>query len=307
MLLEHFDLVSRRTFLKLFGAALVGGVGVVGYAFGLEPLVRLSITKNQIQTPKWRNGPPLRIAALADFHACEPWMNAQRVRQVVAKTNALKPDIILLLGDYLSGMRMVFRSLPNDELAAALSHLSAPLGVHAILGNHDWWEDEAAQFRGGGPTAIGEAMKNVGISVFENDVLRLEKDGQPFWLAGLADQWALFPNKGLTRGRHVGLDDLDGTLAKIDDDAPVILMAHEPDIFPRVPDRVALTLSGHTHGGQIRLAGYSPVVPSKYGNKYAYGHIQENGRDLLVSGGLGCSMIPVRFGVPPEINLIELS
>lgn len=300
-------MVSRRTFLKLFGAALVGGVGVVGYAFGLEPLVRLSITKNQIQTPKWRIGPPLRIAALADFHACEPWMNAQRVRQVVAKTNALKPDIILLLGDYLSGMRMVFRSLPNDELAAALSHFSAPLGVHAILGNHDWWEDEAAQFRGGGPTAIGEAMKNVGISVFENDVLRLEKDGQPFWLAGLADQWALFPNKGLTRGRHVGLDDLDGTLAKIDDDAPVILMAHEPDIFPRVPDRVALTLSGHTHGGQIRLAGYSPVVPSKYGNKYAYGHIQENGRDLLVSGGLGCSMIPVRFGVPPEINLIELS
>lgn len=307
MLLEHFGLVSRRTFLKLFGAALVGGVGVVGYAFGLEPLVRLSITKSQIKTPKWRNGPPLRIAALADFHACDPWMNAHRVRQVVAKTNALKPDVILLLGDYLSGMRMVFRSLPNDELAAALSHLSAPLGVHAILGNHDWWEDEAAQLRGGGPTAIGDAMKKVGISVFENDVLRLEKAGQPFWLAGLADQWALFPNKGLTRGRHVGLDDLDGTLEQIDDDAPVILMAHEPDIFPRVPDRVALTLSGHTHGGQIRLGGYSPVVPSKYGNKYAYGHIQENGRDLLVSGGLGCSMIPVRFGVPPEINLIEIS
>jgi len=150
-------------------------------------------------------------------------------------------------------------------------------------------------------------MKKVGISVFENDVLRLEKAGQPFWLAGLADQWALFPNKGLTRGRHVGLDDLDGTLERIDDDAPVILMAHEPDIFPQVPDGVALTLSGHTHGGQIRLGGYSPVVPSKYGNKYAYGHIQENGRDLLVSGGLGCSMIPVRFGVPPEINLIEIS
>ncbi len=111
----------------------------------------------------------------------------------------------------------------------------------------------------------------------------------------------------MTRGRHVGLDDLDGTLEQIEDDAPVILMAHEPDIFPRVPDRVALTLSGHTHGGQIRLGGYSPVVPSKYGNKYAYGHIQENGRDLLVSGGLGCSMIPVRFGVPPEINLIEIS
>ena len=90
------------------------------------------------------------------------------------------------------------------------------------------------------------------------------------------------------------------------DGAPVILLAHEPDIFTRVPARVSLTLSGHTHGGQVRLFGYSPVVPSRYGNRYAYGHIVEDDRNLVVSGGLGCSIMPVRFGVPPEILEIQV-
>jgi uncharacterized protein len=86
----------------------------------------------------------------------------------------------------------------------------------------------------------------------------------------------------------------------------VVLMAHEPDVFPNVPPRVALTVSGHTHGGQVRLAGFSPVVPSIYGNRYAYGHVVEDGRHLIVSGGLGCSRLPIRLGVPPEIVSIEL-
>ena len=98
------------------------------------------------------------------------------------------------------------------------------------------------------------------------------------------------------------------------DDAPILLMAHEPDLFPQVKAadrRIALTVSGHTHGGQVRLFGHSPVVPSRFGNRYAYGHIIEprpDGSDahLVVSGGLGCSIAPVRFGVPPEIVLLEL-
>jgi hypothetical protein len=102
------------------------------------------------------------------------------------------------------------------------------------------------------------------------------------------------------------MDDLPGTLAQVTDDAPVILLAHEPDIFPDVPARVAVTLSGHTHGGQIRLGPWVPVVPSRFGARYAWGHIVEGGRDLVVSGGLGCSVVPVRFGMPPEITVVEL-
>jgi predicted MPP superfamily phosphohydrolase len=118
-----------------------------------------------------------------------------------------------------------------------------------------------------------------------------------FWLAGLDSQIA-FPQRGA--------DDLPGTLAQITDAAPVILLAHEPDIFATLPDRVALTLCGHTHGGQIRILGYSPRVPSRFGNRYAYGHVREGGRELVVSGGLGTSKIPVRFGVPPEIVEVTL-
>lgn len=103
-----------------------------------------------------------------------------------------------------------------------------------------------------------------------------------------------------------GLDDLDGTLAQVNDAAPIILLAHEPDIFPTVPSRVSVTLSGHTHGGQVRILGWSPYLPSRYGDRYVYGHIIEERRHLIVSGGLGCSVAPVRFGVPPEIVVVDL-
>ena len=108
--------------------------------------------------------------------------------------------------------------------------------------------------------------------------------------------------------RRPGADNLPAALAPLrGSDAPAILLAHEPDIFPRVPARVALTLAGHTHGGQVRLLGRSPVVPSRYGNRYAYGLVEEAGRRMVVSGGLGCSMMPVRLGVPPELTLIRLT
>ena len=125
----------------------------------------------------------------------------------------------------------------------------------------------------------------------------------PFWLAGLADQRVV----ELGGGRFVGNDDLPGTLARIDGDAPVVLLAHEPDIFPDVPRRVSLTLCGHTHGGQCRFPFVGPLfVPSRYWRRYAYGHIIEDERHLIVSGGLGYSGLPVRIGMPPEIVLIEL-
>jgi predicted MPP superfamily phosphohydrolase len=134
--------------------------------------------------------------------------------------------------------------------------------------------------------------------------VRLQKGGAAFWLAGLGDQQAFWKSP---QDPHRGADDLAGTLSRAGDDAPVILMAHEPDIFPDVPDRVALTVAGHTHGGQVRVLGYAPYVPSRFGDRYLYGHVVEENRNLIVSGGLGCSGLPVRFGSPPEIVTIELS
>lgn len=299
-------MISRRTFLKSIGALFLSGLGLGSYAFGIEPVLRLNLTRYRLTPPRWPRDFKLKMAVLADIHACKPWMTAERVRDIVEATNNLDADIILLLGDYVSGMRLVTEYVPSSEWSSALSKLKAPLGVHAILGNHDWWEDAAAQKLKRGPTIARKALESAGIPVYENDAVRLEKDGRAFWLAGLGDQIAFLNRNIRGHGRLTGVDDLPGTLRKVSDDAPVILMAHEPDIFPQVPDRVSLTLSGHTHGGQVRLFGYAPIVPSHFGNRFAYGHVIEKNRHMIVSGGLGMSILPVRFGSPPEIVMIEL-
>lgn len=304
-------MLTRRQVFKGLALAGITGMSLGGYALA-EPF-RVGVTRYHVSPPGWLDGLSLRVAVLTDLHVCEPWLSVERLRRIVARTNALMPDVILLLGDYVRGGRMGLwsREVPHAEWAQALAGLRAPLGVHAVLGNHDWWEDFEVQRRRGGPTRAGEALTAAGIPVYENDAVRLEKDGLPFWIAGLGDQWAFWSSG---RGRFdmsndgfVGVDDLSGTLAKVTDDAPVILMIHEPDIFPQVPARVAVTLAGHTHGGQVTFAGYAPVVPSRFGRRYLYGHIVEEGRNLIVSAGLGCSTLPIRFGAPPEIVLVTVA
>lgn len=296
-------MISRRGFLRLVGGSVLSMVALGAYAVGIEPMLLTHVKRYALTPPHWPTDLKLRIAALADIHSCRPWMTPEHIARLVDDANALQPDLIVLLGDYTVSMPFVTGKVEPSQWASALSGLRAPLGVMSILGNHDWWSDRAAQKAGKGPTVVGRALESAGIAVLENDVVRLEKDGRGFWIAGLADQLALRPNRE-REGR--GLDDLDGTLAKIRDDAPVVLLAHEPDIFPKVPWRVSLTLSGHTHGGQVRIFGYSPVVPSNFGNRYAYGHVVEDDRNLIVSGGLGFSGMPVRFGVRPEILQIDL-
>jgi len=132
--------------------------------------------------------------------------------------------------------------------------------------------------------------------------VRLVHNGKGFWLAGLGDQITFLENGDDERP----VADMDATLAALRTDEPAILLAHEPKIFANLTDRFALTLSGHTHGGQIRLFGWSPISADSCSNRYAYGHVVENDRHLVVSGGLGLSKLPVRLGVPPEIVLVEL-
>jgi predicted MPP superfamily phosphohydrolase len=299
--------ISRRAFLETLGAAGAGSLGLTGYGFAIEPGWRLDVTRYRLAPPKWPADLRLSIAVVADIHAGGRGMQADRVAAIAERTNALRPDLIVLLGDFVASQGMRTHKMTPREWSAPLDILKAPLGVHAILGNHDWWEDADAQDAGRGPTRVRRTLERMGIPVYENDAVRLVHDGRPFWLAGLGDQLALRYRCG-TSGRRCyrGVDDLDGTLAEVGDSAPVILLAHEPDVFPRVPSRVSLTLSGHTHGGQVRLFGYSPVVRSRYGNRYAYGHVVEGGRHMVVSGGLGCSILPVRIGVPPEIVMVDV-
>jgi predicted MPP superfamily phosphohydrolase len=290
--------LSRRTFLKTIGLGALGVFGLSSYAFAIEPRFRLVVTRYRLTPPNWPAlGKPLRMAVIADIHACDPWMPLSRVSEIVAVANDLKPDVTLLLGDYVGGLRR-FRTavVPPQDWGRALADLTAPLGVYGVAGNHDWWHDIAG---------VRRAFADNRIPLLENDVVRLEpKDGPAVWLIGLGDQLAHPIGPGEFRGE----DDLPGALARIPGDgAPIVLMAHEPDIFPDVPERVNLTISGHTHGGQVDLPLLGRlIVPSAYGQRYAYGHVVEDDRHLIVSGGLGCSVLPVRLGVPPEIVLIEI-
>lgn len=294
--------VSRRSFLRtLFGSGLAL-MGMGGYAMGVEPGLLLRIQRYALTPPQWTPGLHLRVAVLTDLHAGPPHMPLSRIRHIVEVTNGLQPDLIVLLGDYAGTDRISATPLVWADVVPLFTALKAPLGVFAILGNHEWWDDWQAQRRRAGPTKAHRAFEAAGIPLLENRAQRLVQDGRPFWLLGLGDQLAYFRSDG-----YDGVDDLPGTLAQVTDDAPAILLAHEPDIFPEVPSRVALTLSGHTHGGQVRLFGYSPIVSSRWGNRYAYGVVHRAGRRMIVSGGLGCSKIPVRIGVPPELTVVKLT
>jgi predicted MPP superfamily phosphohydrolase len=295
-------MISRRQFFKAIGGFGALGASTAAYGFG-ESALGLRVARYDLTPRQWPAGFQLKVAVIADLHACDPWMSLPRIEAIVERTNALDADIIVLLGDYVAGHRHVTRKIPAGEWAPVLAGLKAPLGVHAILGNHDWWDDKTAQRDGEGPTVARRALEASGIPVYENDAQRLTKDGRPFWLAGLGDQLAYVPARRFRPVRRIGVDDLAATLAKVTDAAPVVLLAHEPDVAVRVPARVALQLSGHTHGGQVRLLGWSPVSPS--GPRLVYGHSRMN-CDIVISGGLGCSIMPFRLGVPPEIVLVTL-
>jgi predicted MPP superfamily phosphohydrolase len=191
------------------------------------------------------------------------------------------PDAILLLGDYIDAHPLWGGRLAPEKIAHALAALHAPLGTYAVLGNHDWKQAGDRMWR---------ALHNEGIEVHENRVMK----AGDLYVAGLAD---------LRRRRP----DLPGALAGVPADAPVVLLSHDPDVFPYVPGRISLTLSGHTHGGQIAIPVLRRLaIPSRYGERYARGHVVEDGRHLYVTSGLGTSGLPLRLLSPPEVVVLEL-
>jgi uncharacterized protein len=298
-------MLSRRSLITGLGGLFLAGSA--SYAVGVEPY--LHIARYQLSPRGWPSGLGLRIVALADLHICDPFMTVEQVREIVAATNALEPDLVTLLGDFVSVHQFLRTPVPLKLWARELAQINAPFGIHAILGNHDWWDDREVMRRRAGRPRTGLALEDAGIPVYENSARRLRKNGYAFWIGGLGDQWA-FPAGRETKARQrfafQGMHDVPHLLSQLTDDAPLILMAHEPDVFADLSARVTLTLAGHMHGGQIRIFGYSPMLPSRYGDRYRYGHIGDDGRDLIVSGGLGCSLLPVRIGVPPEIVVVDL-
>lgn len=263
----------------------------------------LRVVRWTLSPTDWPRGARLRIALLADLHLCRPWTPKSVAEAAIEVVQAQTPDLILLLGDYAAHLPFGQRYAP-DEIAKLLSGLSAPLGVFNVFGNHDWWTDREGSQSNPPRTHWHRAFDDAGIETLENRAIVLDHGGHRIALAGVASQMAL-GRRG--RNEFKGLDNLDAALDGVPRDRFTLLMAHEPDIFARLPAHVNLTLSGHTHGGQIRPFGRALAVPSQFGARYAYGVIEESGRHLVVSGGVGYSVLPFRWAMPPEITVVELS
>jgi len=268
-----------------FASLLLFLAGCVFWGFLIEP-GRLVVKHETIQIDNWpQELDGLRIAVLSDIHADNWFVTDKKLRSIVAETNNLQPELIVILGDYMSSNGHVTRRVEPEVFGAILKGFRAPFGVYSVLGNHDWWYSGAK---------VRQGLEHNGIKVLENQSLQVEVRGTSLWLVGLSDLW--------TRPQRIA-----DTVAQVPEGQPIIALTHNPDIFPRVPERVPLTLAGHTHGGQVRFPIIGSVVEaSDYGERYVRGHVFEDNRHLFVTTGIGTSIVPVRFGVPPEIVLLTI-
>ncbi|MDP6831644.1 MAG: metallophosphoesterase [Alphaproteobacteria bacterium] len=275
---------SRRRLATWLAIAVLLAAGAL-WSTVLEPNM-LRTTEVTIANGKWpADRRPLTIAALADPHVGSPYIDLGKLAEIVERTNALQPDLILLLGDYVNMSNRLGGFVPPAPIAGVLRKLSAPLGVFAVLGNQDWML---------GGQEVRAALERAGIIVLDNERTLVDTGEGPLWIAGIADDRMRDP-------------DVAGTLAGMPEGEPLIVIAHDPVIFRDVPTRAAVTLAGHIHGGQVHLPFIGALVTlSRAPKRWAYGHVREGGRDLFVSGGIGTSILPIRFNMPPEIVLLRL-
>lgn len=275
-----------KPFVSLFVGVVVLGALALGWGIAVEPGL-LTVQEARVETSKWpANRKPLRVLLISDVHAGAPHIDLDYIDDVVTRSNGLRPDLILLLGDYVITEVVGGDFIAPETTFARLAGLQARYGVVAVLGNQDWWFDGER---------VRRALENEGISVLENQALRLETSDGAIWLAGIADDMTRRP-------------DVSKTMAQITDDSPVFLVAHNTAVFFDAPERVALTFAGHSHGGQVYIPWLGAiVVPSRSPLRWAYGHIHEAGNDMYVTSGIGTSILPIRINMPPEIAVVTVA
>lgn len=255
------------------------------------------IARYNVSSKFWSHA-PLRIAVLADLHACGRWMPLDRISDIVAQANALRPDIVALPGDFLVGHLVGRKPITAEAIASVLTLLHTPFGVYASLGNHDWADCPEAQENGYTRSSVETALTRAGLKVLRNKAAKIANGAYVVGLDSAIGHGTAFR----PRPRH----DVSRAFATMPTDASVILLAHEPDVFLDQDCRVALQISGHTHCGQVGALGILATLPSRYGTKLDYGFKQQDYRSLIISGGIGYGGIPVRIGRKSEITLTDL-
>jgi predicted MPP superfamily phosphohydrolase len=234
--------------------------------------------------PRWSR--PIRIAFLSDFHTGSHSDDIHRLQAIVAEASSFVPDVVLFGGDYVNMQPFGGGRVPPNIIAATLSRIEAPLGRLAILGNHDYAYGERV---------VAEALERHNITVLNYSRLTRRFENHCIDIIGL-------PNA------RVEGEEAHALLAGISPDRPTIVLAHDPVWFRHVPAGPHLTLAGHTHGGQIRLPGLGIITnASKAPLRWSHGLVEERRMNLYVTSGIGTSGVPLRWGVPPEYAVLDIS
>ncbi|WP_164115510.1 metallophosphoesterase [Sphingorhabdus sp. Alg239-R122] len=286
---------------RLFLLAILPGLALVAFMYHMatrDPVVREAV----VVAPAWPEDVlEQRIVLISDVHVAGPDMPPERLARIVEQVNALKPDLVLFAGDFVSDKVLSTHTYEADEALVPLTDLKARLGVAAVMGNHDHWRERDRPE----DIAIAEALKAANVRVLSNEAARFG----PFVVGGVDDD-------------YTGHSDLPKTLTMMqalagssDPGAPPpmqIVLSHSPDIFPDMasPGNTAdamLMLAGHTHCGQIAPPFVEPLATaSKYGRRYVCGRVDEDGKTLIVGAGLGTSILPLRLGAVPDMWLITV-
>lgn len=277
----HRDRRRRRLIKRLAWLVTVATFIFLAWGFVWEPgrLVERDYGIALAHWPAQCDG--LRADVVADIHTGSPRNGVDKLDRVVRELSASDSDVVIMAGDYVILKVLLGKYVRPEVVAAHLKPLLAHKRVYAVLGNHDWWKNGRR---------VRRALESIGVVVLENQATEISLGRCRLWLVGVGDLWEGHP-------------DIRRAFAGVDDDAPVIAITHNPDIFPRMPARAALVIAGHTHGGQVNLLPGQPSV--RFGH-YIAGPIFDQGRQLFVTPGIGTSILPFRFRVPPEISRLTL-
>jgi predicted MPP superfamily phosphohydrolase len=291
----------KRIFLSVSIFILIVFGVFLYYSYFIEPN-ELIVKNYQINLSQWnKNLNGFKIVLISDIHGGSNSIDEAKIRRVVELSNEQNADLILLLGDYVSQQRFDRTKLkmPIETVAENLKGLKAKFGVYAVLGNHDGWFDD---------DKTKNELEKIGYKVLENQVVSLDVNGQKIRLLGMADalkvgNWQSYIEKA------------KDAISKVEREGNLIVFTHNPEVFPilnevdaDLSNEISLMIAGHTHGGQCKfpIIG-SPIIPTSYGQRYVSGEVIENGKHFFISSGIGTSILPIRYNVPPEISVLVIN
>jgi hypothetical protein len=279
-----------KRFLKIILSAFATVLLLISlsavYAYFIEP-DRLVIREETLSVPDWSanlNG--FKIVAISDIHGGSNNVTESKLRELVSKANAQTPDLIVLLGDYISEQRRNKKELrmPVETIADNLQGFQARYGVYAVIGNHDHWHNQSK---------ITVEFERVGIKILDNEIQQIQVGEEVVNLWGIEDYWK----------RHRVPTQI---LGNIENKQNFIAITHNPDSILKTPDIISLMLAGHSHGGQVNLPVLG-VVHHVTDPRLTAGEVTIDGKHVFVTTGIGCSGPQIRFRVPPEIAVITLN